>query len=452
LGVACVAALGLWLVFYPGSLSPDSIDHYRQAHYSGFTGWHPVILPAMLSLLLYVGIDLAGMMLLQCLAGVLGLRFLATNLVEWISDRSTPATHWTGTAVALVILSPLTPTSIYFITYWKDCWTAIALVWAAGLSVWLYRCGEQLTRRRFSAWVLGLIVLMIWSGLPRYNTITATPALGGLLAVVLSRRHVRAAWLAIAIPVVGVWAAGIGVNYFLKVKKMYPENHVKAVDLIGLYVQYPAIRADMPYTSSCLKEGVEKINYRETMVLVAHAECVSEGFVECGEPNPQLNAEHARMICRHPLALACIKWKAFWRLLNPENLRADFWRGAVEPNIYKIQQNEVFRPVREKWCDAAYFSCGVPVLEWIACHRVWLGINLITFAFAGWQALRRRSAATCLAWALLLLPLLYTLGFVLATTGADYRFLFPSTLLMQTYAGAWLAARVVGLAALDRPS
>jgi len=440
-GVACAVAIALWLVFYPASLSPDSIDHYRQAHHSGFTAWHPVILPAMLSLLLHVGIDLEGMMLLQCLAGMLGLRFLAKNLIEGTGEKSNPAAHWAGTAVALAIVSPLTPASIYFMTYWKDCWTAIALVWVAGLSVRLYQFAPQLARPKFIAWVVGLVLLMIWSGLPRYNTITAAPAMGLLLVVILSRRRVRAAWLAVAIPAVGIWATGIGINYFLNVRKMYPENHVKALDLIGVYVEFPELRSEMPYANGCLKDLVAQIDNGGTMVLVDHPECVA---ADAGKPNPSLNAEHARVILQHPCSLAYVKCKAFWRLLNPANLRTGFWRGGIEPNIYKIQQNELFRPVREWWCDVAHASCGLPILEWLPCHLFWLGMNLIALLIACWRIVSKPSAATCLSLALLLMPLFYTLGFALATTGVDYRFPFPSTLLMQVYAGAWLMSVLRG--------
>ena len=49
-------------------------------------------------------------------------------------------------------------------------------------------------------------------------------------------------------------------------------------------------------------------------------------------------------------------------------------------------------------------------------------------------------AAVCLPVSLVSLPLSYSLGFALATTSMDHRYLFPSTLLMQGIVLAYAAA------------
>ena len=84
-----------------------------------------------------------------------------------------------------------------------------------------------------------------------------------------------------------------------------------------------------------------------------------------------------------------------------------------------------------------------PLLRWVSSHALWFDVNLVAFGWALFRLRSRKSAHGFLWLVLLAVPLCYSLGYLAATLDMDYRFLFPSTLLMQVMSASMAADRVM---------
>ncbi|MGI8555822.1 MAG: hypothetical protein ACR2LT_05650, partial [Pyrinomonadaceae bacterium] len=69
-----VIAVVIWRIYYPGIMSPDSIDQYGQALEGNFVDWHPPLMSLVLSLIFKVGGGIGTLIFMQCLAALFGLR------------------------------------------------------------------------------------------------------------------------------------------------------------------------------------------------------------------------------------------------------------------------------------------------------------------------------------------------------------------------------------------
>ena len=443
--VLLCAGTVVWVVFFPAIMSPDSIRQYEQARTGSFTSWHPPIMSAVLALFFRFGLGIGAMMLCQCLAGVFGLRIAIEALLAFFRENAPIKAAWLATALTLGLVSPLTPTAVYFMTFWKDSWTAILLLWVAGISISLFQRCPEMSNRQFMIRLAILLFTMTAAGLPRHNTITVAPAFGAILALILGQRHVRLAWLASPLPVVCILVAGLCMEHCLHVKRMPIEKQCKAVDLLGVYVRFPELRAELPYTSSSVREGlVDQFRLGEVGTFVrGNPAVVASSYLPFGpEDNAALTKEYWQTALSHPLALGCVKAKAFLRVLNPFDDRQYYYHGGIDPNAYGLRQCDGMRSARAwyySFHDMLRFS---PTLRWLNMNGFWFAVSLFAamgFAYIAVWRRHRRDLFTCLVVSL---PLSYSLGFALATTGIDHRYLFPSTLLMQGIALAYAADRV----------
>jgi hypothetical protein len=85
-----------------------------------------------------------------------------------------------------------------------------------------------------------------------------------------------------------------------------------------------------------------------------------------------------------------------------------------------------------------------PIVRWLNVNGLWFDVNLVAAIGLAGVAVRRRQSRDLFTFFVLSLPLSYSLGFALATTGMDHRFLFPSTLLMQCITLAYAVGLAVG--------
>ncbi|HSF43800.1 MAG TPA: hypothetical protein VLT87_28670, partial [Thermoanaerobaculia bacterium] len=155
---------------------------------------------------------------------------------------------------------------------------------------------------------------------------------------------------------------------------------------------------------------------------------------------PELSEQYWDVAADHPLLLAEVKAESFWTLLGTEETDY-FFHDSVAENPFGLRLQPQFAGIREVLSTVGRKTSWSP-LRWIAgVHLVWLGANVL------WIAALARRGRRKLAL-LLLVPLAYSLSYLLATTVQDYRFLYPSTLFVQCFT---LAAALGGLAAYLRP-
>src|ERR1700690_1637270 len=128
----------VWLVFYPGILSLDSLYMYLEAASKiAYTDEKALLLPLILSFTLKVGGNLSFLILFQCIAGLLSIRYLALSLARFfkVSEKYRDPIVF---LVLFVLSSPLFLTTIYLSTFWMDTWLAIFLLLVSALLIELY--------------------------------------------------------------------------------------------------------------------------------------------------------------------------------------------------------------------------------------------------------------------------------------------------------------------------
>jgi hypothetical protein len=435
-GVLTVAvALLVWRLFFPGLMSQDSISQYGQAVAGLYNDWHPPLMAIVLRIVLGLGGALGLLMLGQCLAGALGIRALAQGCLELLyGDRIPPRrAAWLPPLVLLLLLAPVSPLAFYLMTFWKDAWAAVFLLWIGALAIDLY--GRRPERRRVAL----LVLLSVLLGLVRHNAVVILPVLGLVLWLGLRRAGVgRRAALAIAAAPLALWlAANPLLDALFRVKKMHPDSQVMVLDLVGLCAASHEVCAELPWTRSHIRDEAGLAGYRPGDI----------GFIFWDDPSPvdrtmrldypRLRAEYLHAVRRFPVELARVKLAAFDTLLGIDRTFY-FFHGTIVENPYGLKLSDRFAPARE-WLRVAVTEVGESGWRWIGgVHLVWIAVNVLGVAVLLALSFRPGRERYRFLACLLLVPLGYYLSYLAATPEHDYRFMYPSTLMVQCVTLSWL--------------
>jgi hypothetical protein len=443
-------ALAIWRIFFPGLMSADSIDQYGQAVTGRFNDWHPPLLAIAIKVVLGLGGAVGLLMLGQCLAGVFGLRALARACLELFhptaADMEPRKVAWRSFAVLVILLVPLSPLAFYLMTLWKDAWAAVLMLWIGALALDLCQHGRRgATHRR----IFGIVACAVLLGLVRHNAVVILPVVGLLLWMGVRRAGVsRASALAFAASPLVLYVLANPVMYALfQVRKFHTDSAVMALDLVGLCAEGSAVCDRLPWTKAHILDPGALAHYRPGDI----------GFIFWDQPKhvapsirqdyPRLRAEYFRAVEEFPFLLAKIKVEAFETLFGLDRTFY-FFHPSIVDNPYRLTLNDRFAPVRRGLIEVTTEVAESPVLRWVSgVHLVWMIVDLL--AVVGLAMLSRRPGRARyrdLA-AVLLLPAGYYLSYLAATPMFDFRFMYPSTLMVQCVALSWLLGLLPGLAA-----
>ena len=430
--LAAVAGALVWAVFRPGLLSFDSIAQYSQAFRGYYTDWHPPLISAALHLVLALGGSLSRFMLVQSVAGALGVQaFSAAVLSRLFGDRlSRRQTAWLSLLVLLLLLVPVSPLAFYLMTFWKDALAAILLLWIGALAL----------GRPSAARTAALVLVAAAYGMVRHNAIVTLPVLGLFLAVESWRRLPRGAALSLAAaPLALALAGGMLVDAAFDVQERHPASQVMVFDLAGLCAEDRSTCGESPLFRRHLRAPDLGTRYRPGDLGSIFWEPPAAVDPRIVDPRlyPELSEQYRDVVTDHPLLLAEVKAESFWTLLGTEETDY-FFHDSVAENPFGLRLQPQFAGLREVLSAWGRKTAGSP-LRWIAgVHLVWLVANVLWIAAL---ALRGRRTLALL----LLVPLAYSFSYLLAATVQDYRFLYPSTLFVQCFT---LAAALGGIATL----
>jgi hypothetical protein len=445
-------ALALWRLFFPGLMSQDSIVQYGQALTGRYTDWHPPLMAIVLHLVFSLGGAIGLLMLGQCVAGVFGLRALAAAVVAQLQGDRVPARRlaWISLLVLLLLLVPVTPLAFYLMTFWKDSWAMILMVWIGALALDLHRLG--ITPKRLLL-VIGLATAL---GMVRHNAVVLLPVVG-LALWDGARRELggRRALALAAAPLTLYLVAEPLTDRAFGVQRFHPDSQILALDLVGLCAADRAagrpVCPGLPWTRAHILDESALAAYRPGDI----------GFIFWDQPPhvdpsiradyPRLRVEYLRALRERPAALLRVKLEAFATLLGLDQT-SYFFHDSIVDNPYRLALGQRLAPVR------SYLSRGVswvgrqPVLRWISgVHLVWLAVcGVEVIALLGLWAGSRRAEYRRLAW-VLLIPLGYYLSYLFAAPVHDFRFMVPSTVMVQCVtlaaaAGYLLAQKPAGRA------
>jgi hypothetical protein len=432
-------ALVLWRLFFPGLMSQDSIDQYGQALTGQYNDWHPPLMAIVLHLVFSLGGGIGLLMLGQCLAGVFGVRALAGSVIAFLYGDRVPERRvaWLSLLVLLALLVPVTPLAFYLMTFWKDAWAMILMLWIGALALDLARRGPAL-RRLFLLVGLGAAL-----GMVRHNAVVLLPVVGLVLWEGTRRRLSRTGRLALAAAPLALYLAATPlIDGVFGVKALHPDSQVMALDLVGLCArdcaEGHAVCPELPWTRAHIVDESSLAAYRPGDIGYIFWDKPSHVDPSIRADYPRLRAEYLRAVEEETGPLARVKLEAFETLLDVDETYY-FFHDSIIDNPYFLKLGQGLAAPRRLLSTVVRRVGENRALRWISgVHLVWIAVNLLEIAalLALW-ARRREERYRHLAW-VLLIPLGYYLSYLFATPVHDFRFMYPSTLAVQCVTLSWM--------------
>jgi hypothetical protein len=427
----------VWRVFFPALMSYDSFVQFREAWAGIYDDWHPPLMAIVLHGFLKLGRGIGAVMLVQCLAGLFGVRALVLAWLAAFFGPAVPPRRAEGIALLTVLLLvlPVSPLPFYLATFWKDSWAAVLMLWTCAVSFRLL--SESLEAdaagsRRLWPRVLALVALSAALGMVRHNAVVTLPFAGLVLAMAVRRASRALALVMVVVPLLVCAAAERAIGAVFHVREVHLERHMMAFDLLGVCALDAKACDAFPF----FERHIVAADYARRYVPGDMGESFWSGppvlDPDVTRHAGLLRAEYLRAALRFPALFARVKLEAFAPLLDPRETHHFIYLG-MDPNEFGLRLNPRFAPLR-----AGLTRLTVEAGEKNPLLRPLSGIHLVWLvAAAVWIAALLASPHRRPLAVVILLPLSFYLSYLLATPAADYRFMYPATLAVQVVTVAW---------------
>ena len=415
-----VIAVLIWQIYYPAIMSPDSIDQYGQALEGNFVDWHPPLMAIILAAVFKLGGGIGTLVFIQCLAALFGLRSAFSFSLRFFSnqDISKPGSQLIATICTVISLVPfLTPFMFISITFWKDAWLAIMLLWTISYLFRLFLNLESFIGRKFIVHILLLSLLAAMSVLVRHNALVILPVIGLIIAAFGKIKFGRAGLLFGILPLLLGFVLNPVVDRVFNVQHVRAGNLVVASDLTTMLLLYPELRAEYPAT----------IRHQNTP-----RKTPKDLIVELGNDNTELQNEYTRTFSRYPSQFLFAKLYRFGQMLSVQNAWKQKLAYDIITNQYGLKTNENHWEIRYKLNSLSAETGNKWYFIWISgLHIVWLILDILAAIYFLTRVFVKRNLESVFTFLLFLIPLSYYFSYLLAATTPDYRFMYPATLLTQ---------------------
>lgn len=467
-----LTVLVIWQIYYPGLMSPDSMAQYQQAQGGYFNDWHPPLMSIVLWAVMKLGGGIGLLILIQCFFAVFGLRRLIALSILFFSNQTIgKQTAWIiATAATFLFLIPFfSPFMFFSVIFWKDAWIMIMLVWIISFLLNLFLTFEKLNKTNF---VRRLLLISLFSGfmvLVRHNAFVVLPVIGLLFAVLGKIKIGRIGIIAGIFPLLFAFILSPLVNNLFNIQPIFLGNEVLASDLVVMLKLYPELETELPLAARHrnspilfgIDEGLtwdESVSGKpcpyipcEDMPVVCYGTAANtfniDGhncYMAIGNDNKALKAEYFKALSSHPLEFAVTKLYLFGWMIHPSGWRNQKVVYDIFENSYGLKFNENFNEVRGKLNESSQNSINKWYLMWISSiHPLWLVLNTILAIYAAVKVYLRKDLNSIFFLFLFLIPLSYYFSYVLASVAQDYRFMYPSTLLMQILTVSIITSKII---------
>ena len=412
--VYLILATVLWAIFNPGILCDDAIAQLRQAETGEITNIHPPLMSMAARGVYLTGGSTGFIIYAQCIAGLLGLRGFFLAFACKIRRRSHP--DWVEEVAALaasLLLLAFTPLPFYLVTFLKDTWLCILMLWL-GRAVFSIAGREKTSLPD----LILTTALMLLACLTRHNAVVLLITFCPMLFILAARW--RLAWPLLL--VASLTGANWGMTKALHVKDLRPAFQLIMLDMMGMATLDQSILSEMPYLASNIRDPDFTAHYRfggqgYLLTILEYNRAV-------WQDSDALKREYRRVVLRHPRLWLQTKVRAFHALLKLEDVQ-DYFMSGIWCSGRQFSQNPRYAGIR-----AAMENRYRAVQTWTPTrifqfHAFWLTAG---YAFLLWGICKRYDVLTLLC---LLTPVLYGTSWLLITTAHDYRFLYPMTLPIQ---------------------
>lgn len=440
---ALLSALGIWLVFYPGIFSADSIYFVFESTSGLYSDWHSPLIPFFLELVPNVESNIGLVTLLQILAGLLGIRRLAIAFTRFMGIGEEFRNGFALFNLAL-FSSPLTPLPVYLATLWTDTWLAVLLVWIAALLIEMRGLHEPEIRENSISKAVLVTLLVSMAVMVRSNTPVLYPALALVLWVVLDPKLVTKFQriVLIVLPVVLYSIFMLYQNMILDVKHGHAEHAIYALDMASMIVYDPSICQDLSLRSCDL---VLDVFSQDFIIGDGAIDFTMNQGRKAYVPyydllyHPGLENEYFTAVTEHPRLWITVKILNFIDYVGPDESRY-FYQKKNLPNYEGFARPHLFAPLTDLWFALTDRVLQDPVLRWLSfVHAIWLIVNFLGLVICAW--LGRLNKRARFVGLLLLVPASYYGSYLIAFTSSEFRFMYPAMLLVQVITLTWLLSR-----------
>jgi uncharacterized membrane protein len=119
-------------------------------------------------------------------------------------------------------------------------------------------------------------------------------------------------------------------------------------------------------------------------------------------------------------------------MLSPDSWSKQKVAYDIITNSYGLKSNEDYSAIRYKLNALSFDTENQWYFIWISgLHILWLVLNILAAAYFLIKVFTNSNRKSVFMLLLFLIPLSYYFSYLVAATTPDYRFMYPSTLLMQ---------------------
>jgi len=431
--VGITLAIAVWVIFYPGILSADSLYTYNEAITGRFTDIRPPFIALMLFVLFKAGGTLGLFILLESLLGFLGVRRLLLAITDWFFVQRKKRELVASVGI-LILSSPLTPMPIYFVTLWFDSWLAIFLLWTIAFMLELSRDVAKPISQKDYPKIFAVLSLISLVMLTRWNSLLLyLPLILIWITILWARLFSRRILLALAFSPLIIYFLFLGFQYnVVGVRRVHAERMPFAVDLASMITYAPSICRTLSLQSCGLIQG--KITPEFIVGNGALDHTMNQGLSTI-EPayakltvNSSLSHELWLAAINYPWIYGTVKVLNFWDYLHPRDRY--YFQSFMHPNNLNLAFNLRFEAVRNKLFILLHAVYEHPVLKFFSfVHLPWFFVNLIGIALC--FVYKRKSDHLKTLGMILFIPAIYYFSFLIALPASDFRYMYPATLVVQ---------------------
>ena len=336
--IYALPCIGVWLIyllaFWPGMMSPDSLDQWEQARSSHFIDHHPAPHTMVIWLVMHIWPSPAAMALLQIVALAVVFGFTMSELERW----GVP----TWVRIVLTALFCLAPVNAAMtITLWKDVLYSIAMMAVFSLLLRVVRTRgawlQPWRNRALLALLLAAVALFRHNGLPLAVFVLAT-------AFVLLSAHrwrigtVGLLWALIYLVVRGGVYSLVGVEPMSRAFSLYYSVHQVAA---FVHSGVPLSEQDKAFLSQMQPLERWRDDYTcyggdptfwskpfDHAFLQAHADAFTGLWL-------RLIREHPEILVRHLFCINSINW----RIIPAPDSYMYVVQNGIAPNTFGLEQH-----------------------------------------------------------------------------------------------------------------
>lgn len=400
--------------FYPGFMSPDSIDQYTQALNGQYSTWHPPVMAFVWHVLNYIYSGPQVMLFLQ-------LSFLWLSC--YLFSVSMQSTGWRICIFLIFFTAPF----IQNFTGWIVKDTQMAVSWLLAIAILFKKLNDGDDGSKFFPGVFSAL-LLLYGTLLRHNAVTALFPLCALWAWIIFKRGKIATRLLYSIALFLLIA--LSHNFFevtvLNARQEHPEGQLYFHDLNDFFVKthknvYPAVMYKNPdFDTAYIRDHYDPADVTSIFWNADKKNIISETTLDKNTTD-ELQKALVHAVKDSPILYLKNRWEIYLYFLmikKESRLHYMYYFAWMQPNNFGLKINENFLYVL--YCKYMGNS------EHKIYFQVWFWIFLNVVLFPAGIFIKNYSYKffyMCIIFS----GFLYTLPqFIISNLVADFRYIYWS--------------------------